>query len=155
MDDDSDVLTLLEDEPSAVVSHSVRWKVAVVDDDPAVHDGTRFALDGYSLHGRGLDLFSARSAREARDLFRAHPDLAVLAGSGCYSGMAASGGPLEPDLRRVIETVFAGRRHQFSPGRSLLYIGTGTGRELIVLLEAEKQLSDTNKALLEVFCSRL
>jgi signal transduction histidine kinase/CheY-like chemotaxis protein len=296
MDDDSDVLTLLEDEPSAVVSHSHRWKVAVVDDDPAVHDGTRFALDGYSLHGRGLELFSARSAREARELFRAHSDLAVilldvvmetesaglelveyvrnelrnetariilrtgqpgqaperrvvvdydindykakteltadklftaltaalrsyeqllkltemrrgleiiieaaatlfdhrslqrlaegvltqlaslieaecvgilvlreeggadlsvLAGSGCYSEMTASGGPFHPDLRHVIETTFARRSHHFSPGRSLLYIGTGSGRELIVLLEAEKQLSDTNKALLEVFCSRL
>ena len=37
----------------------------------------------------------------------------------------------------------------------MLYIGTGSGRELVVLLEADKSLSDTDRALVEVFCSRL
>ncbi len=79
MAEEADFVTLLEDEgPEPAVSHAPRWKVAVVDDDPAVHDGTRFALADYNLHGRGLELISARSAAEARELFRNHPDLAVI-----------------------------------------------------------------------------
>ena len=37
----------------------------------------------------------------------------------------------------------------------MLYIGTGSGREVVVLLEAGKSLSETDRALVEVFCSRL
>jgi signal transduction histidine kinase/CheY-like chemotaxis protein len=293
-------VTLLEDEtPAASGLHAHRWKVAVVDDDPAVHDGTRFALQDYDLHGRGLELLSARSAAEARELLRAHPDMAVilldvvmetegaglevvefvrkelqnetvriilrtgqpgqaperrivveydindykakteltadklfttltaalrsyeqllklvetrrgleiiidaaatlfdfrslqrlaegvltqlstlmdvecagilvlressgegkllvLAGSGCYSDFAAPdrGRPLDEELQQLIGEAFQKRCHDFSAGRYILYIGTGSGRELIVLMDAEKKLSDTDKALVEVFCSRL
>jgi CheY-like chemotaxis protein len=52
--------------------------VAIVDDDQAIHDGTRFALHDFELHGRGLTLLSARSAAEARELISGHPDLAVI-----------------------------------------------------------------------------
>ena len=52
--------------------------MAIVDDDQGVHTGTRFALQDFTLHGRGLELLSARSATEARELFRAHPDMAVI-----------------------------------------------------------------------------
>jgi signal transduction histidine kinase/response regulator of citrate/malate metabolism len=299
---EAEFLTLIEDEPDAASApHPMRWKVAVIDDDPAVHDGTRFALQDYTLHGRGLELLSARSAAEARDLLRRHPDAAVilldvvmetegaglelveyvrdelknetvriilrtgqpgqaperrivvdydindykakteltadklfttltaalrsyeqlqrlvetrrgleiiidaaatlfdhrslkrlaegvltqlsslmaiecvgilvlreeisegehgisvLAGSGCYSDLAAtdSSRSLDEDIHRLIVEAFQKRCHDFSAGRYILYIGTGSGRELVVLLEAEKQLSDTDKALVEVFCSRL
>src|SRR5438067_2922693 len=54
------------------------WKVAVIDDDPAVHEGTRFALYDYSLHGQGLELLAAHSAAEGRELLRRHPDVAVV-----------------------------------------------------------------------------
>jgi CheY-like chemotaxis protein len=64
--------------PRLPASHAPPWKVAVIDDDAAVHDGTRFALGDYRLHGRGLELLSARSAAEARDLLRRHPDTAVI-----------------------------------------------------------------------------
>ena len=33
----------------APVDEGPRWKVAVIDDEPAVHDGTRFALSDYKL----------------------------------------------------------------------------------------------------------
>ncbi len=45
--------------------------------------------------------------------------------------------------------------HDFHSERSVLYIGTGSGREVVVLLEAGKSLSETDRALVEVFCSRL
>jgi signal transduction histidine kinase len=300
MDSEAEFVTLVEDEAAiALPGHGPRWKVAVVDDDPAVHDGTRFALQDYDLHGRGLELLSARSAAEGRDLLRRHPDMAVilldvvmetegaglelvefvrkdlknetvriilrtgqpgqaperrivvdydindykakteltaeklfttltaalrsyeqlvklvetrrgleiiidaaatlfdlrslqrlaegvltqlstlmdvecagilvlregggdgklvvLAGSGCYSDFAVVEGsrPLDESLQQLIAEAFQRRCHDFSAGRYMLYIGTGSGRELIVLMDAEKKLSDTDKALVEVFCSRL
>ena len=42
---DDDIVHLIEgpgDEPPP--DRGPRWKVAVIDDEPAVHDGTRFAL---------------------------------------------------------------------------------------------------------------
>ncbi len=299
MADEAEFLDLIDDEPAPARLAGPSWKIAVVDDDPAVHDGTRFALQDYSLHGRGLELLSARSAAEARILFGDHPDVAVilldvvmetegaglelveyvrdelrnetvriilrtgqpgqaperrivvdydindykakteltaeklftaltaairsyeqliklvetrrgleiiidaaatlfdlrslqrlaegvltqlaslmdiecagilvlregngenglsiLAGSGCYSDYAVSTGgrPLDEELRRLIHEAFEARRHDFSAGRTILYMGTGSGRELIALLDSGRELSDTDKALVEVFCSRL
>ncbi len=53
-------------------------KIAIVDDDEAVHEGTRYALKGYELHGRGLEILSAYSGQQARELLAAHPDTAVV-----------------------------------------------------------------------------
>src|SRR3954452_19836102 len=276
------------------------WKVAIIDDDPAVHEGTRFALYDYSLNGSGLALLSAYSAEEGRTLLRDHPDVAVvlldvvmetdsagldlvgfirkelknetvriilrtgqpgqaperrvivdfdindykakteltadklfttltaalrshlqlqrmvetrrgleiiidaagrlfdfrsmqrlaegvltqiasllnvecagilvlreegdqvekfsvLAGSGCYSKLVGRRAPatLEPELRKLVEEAFDRRVHAFHSERSVLYIGTGSGREVVVILEAGKSLSETDRALVEVFCSRL
>ena len=45
MMDDNDVLHLIDDEPQAAGAEGTRaWTIAVIDDDPAVHEGTRFAL---------------------------------------------------------------------------------------------------------------
>ncbi|WAJ30448.1 sensor histidine kinase [Antarcticirhabdus aurantiaca] len=52
--------------------------MAVIDDDQAVHDGTRFALKNFSLNGRKMELLGARSAREGLDLLRRHDDIAVV-----------------------------------------------------------------------------
>jgi signal transduction histidine kinase len=82
--------------------------------------------------------------------------LSVLAASGSYSDLAQAEGPmLDHELKLLIYEAFGRRRHDFSVGRYLLYIGTGSGRELIVVMDADKALSDTDKALVEVFCSRL
>src|SRR3954466_16053757 len=79
MPDSNDFLDLIEDgEPSGSAAPGPRWKVLIVDDDPAVHDGTRFALYDYELSGQGLEIVSAYSAREGRDCLRAHPDTAVV-----------------------------------------------------------------------------
>src|SRR3954468_409538 len=79
MPDSNDFLDLIEDsEPSGSAAPGPRWKVLIIDDDPAVHDGTRFALYDYALNGQGLNFASAYSAAEGRDLLRAHPDAAVV-----------------------------------------------------------------------------
>ncbi len=298
---DDDIVHLIDDpgdEPPPEVGR--RWKVAVIDDEPAVHDGTRFALADYKLNGQGLEILSAYSAAEGRDLMRKHPDVAVvlldvimesdaagldlvqfirnelknetvriilrtgqpgqaperrvivdydindykakteltadklftsltaalrsheqlqrmvetrrgleiiieaasalfdfksmqrlaegvltqigsllnahcagilvlregqnahetfsvLAGSGCYSRFIGTevSKIIESDLRKLVEEAFARRQHEFSARRSVLYIRTLSGREVVVVLEAARHLSDTDRALVEIFCSRL
>src|SRR5882757_10452725 len=79
MAEQDDVLHLIDDTGTASEDSDTRkWKIAVIDDDPAVHDGTRFALSDYSLNGQGLEIISAFSAAEGRELLRRHPDVAVI-----------------------------------------------------------------------------
>src|SRR5215210_2836165 len=302
MAEQDDFVSVIDDEEGegAASPYAVRWKVAIIDDDPAVHDGTRFALSDYVLNGHGIEILSAYSAADGRELLRAHPDTAVvlldvvmeaessglelvdiirnqlknetvriilrtgqpgqaperrvivdydindykakteltadklfttltaalrahqqlkrmvetrrgleiiidaaaalfdfrsmqrlaegvlmqiasllnvecagilvlreegdqaekfsvLAGSGCYSKLVGRRAPatLEPELRKLVEEAFERRVHAFHSERSVLYIGTGSGREVVVILEAGKSLSETDRALVEVFCSRL
>jgi signal transduction histidine kinase len=298
---DDDIVHLVDDasnEPPPDASR--RWKIAIIDDDPAVHDGTRFAVGDYKLNGQGLEILSAYSAAEGRQLMRSHPDVAVvlldvimesdtagldlvefirqdlkndtvriilrtgqpghaperrvivdydindykakteltadklftaltaalrgyqqlqrmvetrrgleiiieaastlfdfksmqrlaegvltqiasllnadcagilvlrepqnshetfsvLAGSGCYSRFIGTNVSqmLEHDLRQLVEEAFARRQHEFSSRRSVLYIKTLSGREVVVVLEAARHLSETDRALVEIFCNRL
>jgi signal transduction histidine kinase/CheY-like chemotaxis protein len=302
MAEQDDVLHLIDDTGAVPEDSSARkWKIAVIDDDQAVHEGTRFALSDYNLNGQGLEILSAYSAAEGRTLMREHPDIAavlldvimetdiaglelvehirneiknetvriilrtgqpgqaperrvivqydindykakteltadklftsltaalrsyqqlermvqtrrgleiiidaastlydfksmqrlaegvltqlasllnvdcagilvlrddgntsgddfsVLAGSGCYSRFIGSTGPksLDPDLRTMVEAAFRRRKNEFADHRTVLYIRTGSGREVVVLLQAERQLSDTDRSLVEIFGSRL
>ena len=75
---DDDLLVFAAEAEAEAERPTRTWKVAVIDDDPAVHDGTRFALWDYSLNGQGVEILSARSAAEGRALMRADPDIAVV-----------------------------------------------------------------------------
>ena len=301
MAEQDDVLLLIDDSGTTPVASTARkWKVAVIDDDHAVHEGTRFALSDYNLNGQTLEILSAYSAAEGRKLMQAHPDIAavlldvimetdaagldlveyirneiknetvriilrtgqpgqaperrvivqydindykakteltadklftsltaalrsyqqlermvqtrrgleiiidaastlydfksmqrlaegvltqlasllnvdcagilvlrddggagtdfsVLAGSGCYSRFIGSAGSrsLDADLRQMVEAAFQRRKNEFADHRTVLYLRTGSGREVVVLLQAERPLSDTDRALVEIFSSRL
>jgi signal transduction histidine kinase/CheY-like chemotaxis protein len=301
MAEPDDIVHLIDDTGIRTpAAEGPRWKIAVIDDEPAVHDGTRFALSDYALNGQGIEIISAYSAAEGRELLRRHPDVAVilldvimesdtaglelvefirkelkndtvriilrtgqpgqaperrvivdydindykakteltadklftaltaalrsyqqlqrmvetrrgleiiieaagtlfdfksmqrlaegvltqiasllnvncagilvlreaqnshetfsvLAGSGCYSRFIGTDVSqiIEHDLRRLVEEAFARRRHEFSDRRSVLYIRTVSGREVVVVLEAARRLSETDRALVEIFCSRL
>jgi signal transduction histidine kinase/response regulator of citrate/malate metabolism len=300
MDEQDDVLHLIDDAPRASTQAGRRWKVAVIDDDTAVHEGTRFALSDYSLNGQALEIVSAYSGAEGRQLMRDNKDVAavlldvimetdsagldlvefirnelknetvriilrtgqpgqaperrviveydindykakteltadklftsltaalrsyqqlermvetrrgleiiidaastlydfksmqrlaegvltqiasllnvdcagilvlrddgdtnheysVLAGSGCYSRYTAARTPepLDTDLRSLVDAAFQRRKHEFVERRTVLYLRTGSGREVVVLLEAEKELSVTDCSLVELFGSRL
>lgn len=301
MAEQDDVLHLIDDTGTASEDIDTRkWKIAVIDDDPAVHDGTRFALSDYSLNGQGLEILFAHSAAEGRELMAAHsdiaavlldvimetdvagldlveyirnelknetvriilrtgqpgqaperrvivqydindykakteltadklftsltaalrsyqqlermvqtrrgleiiidaastlydfksmqrlaegvltqlasllnvdcagilvlrdnggvdPELSVLAGSGCYSRFigTTSSKALDPDLRAMVEAAFQGRKNEFADHRSVIYLRTGSGREVVVLLQAERELSETDRSLVEIFSSRL
>src|SRR6201984_3295284 len=298
---EDDIVHLIDDSGDRTPEQGPRWKIAVIDDEPAVHDGTRFALSDYRLNGQGLEILSAYSAAEGRELMRRHADVAVvlldvimesdtaglglveyirndlknetvriilrtgqpgqaperrvivdydindykakteltadklftsltaalrsyqqlermvqtrrgleiiidaastlydfksmqrlaaggltqlasllhvgcagmfvvrddgnktsedfsvLAGSGCYSRFigAASSKSLDPDLRTMVEAAFKRRKHEFHDHRTVLYVRTGSGREVVVLLQAERQLSETDRSLVEIFGSRL
>ncbi|WP_398478062.1 DUF3369 domain-containing protein [Tardiphaga sp.] len=301
MADQDDVLYLIEDDGEVLEeSYARKWKIAVIDDDQAVHEGTRFALSDYALNGQSLEILSAYSAAEGRELMRQHPDIAavlldvimetddaglalvefirnelhnetvriilrtgqpgqaperrvivdydindykakteltadklftsltaalrsyqqlermvqtrrgleiildaastlydfrsmqrlaegvltqiasllnvdcagilvlrdggsgqedfaVLAGSGCYSRFTGCPKPdlLDKDLRQMVEDAFRRRKHDFDDHRTVLYIRTGSGREVVVLLQAERELSETDRSLVELFGSRL
>src|ERR1700761_7397088 len=301
MAEQDDVLHLIDDAGAAPEVSGVRkWKIAVIDDDKAVHEGTRFALSDYSLNGQALEILSAYSAAEGRTLMREHsdiaavlldvimetdaaglelveyirneiknetvriilrtgqpgqaperrvivqydindykakteltadklftsltaalrsyqqlermvqtrrgleiiidaastlydfksmqrlaegvltqlasllnvdcagilvlrdnggvdPELSVLAGSGCYSRFigTTSSKALDPDLRSMVEAAFQGRKNEFADHRSVIYLRTGSGREVVVLLQAERELSETDRSLVEIFSSRL
>lgn len=300
MPDRDDILHLVDDTDHGPKPTGRAWKVAIIDDDPAVHEGTRFALSDYSLHGQGIEILSAYSAAEGRTLLKEHDDLAVilldvimetdsagldlvefirndlknetvriilrtgqpgqaperrvivdydindykakteltadklftsltaalrsyqqlermvqtrrgleiiidaastlydfksmqrlaegvltqiasllnvdcagilvlrdsgdpddrysiLAGSGCYSQFIGTKArdALDGDLRNLVEAAFQRRKHEFLERRSVLYVRTGSGREVVVLLDAAKELSDTDRALVEIFGSRL
>ncbi|MHB2166207.1 hybrid sensor histidine kinase/response regulator [Alsobacter sp. R-9] len=77
MEPEDDFLLVVDDTPEARAARRVAT-VAVVDDDEAVHEGTRFALQDYVLEGVGLRILSAYSAQEARDLLERHPETAVV-----------------------------------------------------------------------------
>src|SRR6476660_4559516 len=72
-------------------------------------------------------------------------ELSVLAGSGCYSRFigTTTSKALDPDLRAMVEAAFQGRKNEFADHRSVIYLRTGSGREVVVLLQAERELSET------------
>jgi signal transduction histidine kinase len=84
-------------------------------------------------------------------------EFSVLAGSGCYSRFIGSDGSraLDADVRTMVEAAFKRRKHEFADQRTVLYIRTGSGREVVVLLQAERPLSETDRSLVEIFGSRL
>jgi signal transduction histidine kinase len=301
MTDEHDIIRVIEDDEAPPLDQvALAWKVAVIDDDAAVHEGTRFALYDYRLHGQGVEILSAYSAAEGRELMRTVPDVAailldvvmetddaglklvdfirtelkneavriilrtgqpgqaperqvivdydindykakteltadklftsltaalrsyqqlqrmeetrrglemiiegaltlydfksmqrlaegvltqiasllklecggilvlrdaggsmqqftVLAGSGCYRRFAgvASAGTLDSMLEQAVVSAFERRSHQFLPTLSVLYIDTSSQREIVVVLETTRAMSTTERALVEVFCSRL
>src|ERR671935_188208 len=75
---EDDIVQLIDDPRERPPEQGPRWKIAVIDDEPAVHDGTRFALSDYRLNGQGLEILSAYSAAEGRELMRNNPDVAVV-----------------------------------------------------------------------------
>src|SRR5712672_1730797 len=75
---EDDIVHLIDDPGDEPPEQGPRWKIAVIDDEPAVHDGTRFALHDYRLNGQGLEILSAYSAAEGREPMRSPPDVAVV-----------------------------------------------------------------------------
>ncbi|HEY1858595.1 MAG TPA: SpoIIE family protein phosphatase [Acidocella sp.] len=54
------------------------WRVLIVDDDESVHSISRVVLADIRFQGRGVQLLSAYSARQAATVLRQTPDVAVV-----------------------------------------------------------------------------
>ncbi len=76
--DDPDQLIFAEEaESNPGVIHSP-WKVLLVDDDAAIHQAIRVALQNFSFQHRPLEFISAYSGPEALELLSANPDTAIM-----------------------------------------------------------------------------
>jgi response regulator RpfG family c-di-GMP phosphodiesterase len=53
------------------------WKILVIDDDPSVHTLTQLILKRMEFSGRKIQLFSAYSAQEAKEILTHQSDIAV------------------------------------------------------------------------------
>lgn len=77
--DDATIDIIDDGQPAVMRPHSDDlWDVLVVDDDPDVHDVTRFSLGEAEILGKRLNLMSAFSASEAKALLASNPGAAVL-----------------------------------------------------------------------------
>jgi signal transduction histidine kinase len=54
------------------------WKVMIVDDEPDVHNMTRFVLGDFTYQDKGLKFLSAYSGKEAMRLIEENPDTALI-----------------------------------------------------------------------------
>ncbi len=74
----SDELLFAAEPQAAGLRERPKWKLLIVDDEEEVHVITRMVLEGMSFSGKGLAFLSAYSGREAADILRAEPDIAVI-----------------------------------------------------------------------------
>ncbi|MDM8549303.1 histidine kinase dimerization/phosphoacceptor domain -containing protein [Desulfobacterales bacterium HSG2] len=54
------------------------WKVMIADDDPEVHQMTQLVLSDFSFSDKTIQFISACSGKEAKELMRRHPDIALI-----------------------------------------------------------------------------
>jgi c-di-GMP phosphodiesterase len=73
-----DLIDILDDITDETEEQHPIWRILVVDDDPEVHEATRFALAGVQLLGRQMQLSCANSGAQALALLREDRDFAVI-----------------------------------------------------------------------------
>ncbi len=64
--------------PTKEDSETERWKVLVVDDEQDVHVMTRLALEDFNFRNKKINLISAYSSEQAKELIAEHPDTALI-----------------------------------------------------------------------------
>lgn len=62
----------------ATAASAAPWKVLLVDDEPAVHQISRLILGDLRFDGRGIELLSAESAAQAREILARESGLALV-----------------------------------------------------------------------------
>lgn len=73
-----DFLFFEEDAESAPVQELGKWKILIVDDEAEVHQVTKLALAKFRFEDKPLDIHSAHSAKEAKQLLVRHPEFAMV-----------------------------------------------------------------------------
>jgi CheY-like chemotaxis protein len=69
---------LSDNEESEAAAHSVPWPVLVADDDEAVLQLTRLLFSRVTFDGRPIEILTARSGRETREVLARRTDIAVV-----------------------------------------------------------------------------
>jgi PAS domain S-box-containing protein len=64
--------------PDRSAQENEPWRILIVDDDVDVHVVTKFALSNTSFRGRRLSYLHAYTGKEALDLLRTTPDIALV-----------------------------------------------------------------------------
>lgn len=64
------------DSPSSSIRDT--WALLVVDDEQEVHSVTALALEGFEYAGRGLEIISAYSAAQAKQILQSRNDIAMI-----------------------------------------------------------------------------
>lgn len=78
MTDDDELLFAEESESGgAEQEQEARWRILIVDDEPAIHNVTKLALDEFSFMGRDIEYLHAYSGAEAREVLADNDDIAM------------------------------------------------------------------------------
>jgi diguanylate cyclase (GGDEF)-like protein len=79
---EDDELLIFEEEDdrgsNIVDENKLTWKIAIVDDEPSVHQATQLALKNIEFKGKKLSFLSAHSAKDARKMFDTNSDIAIV-----------------------------------------------------------------------------
>lgn len=59
------------------VKKSAAWKILIVDDEPAIHEVTKLALNGFTFEERECEFISAYSASEAKKILQKEHNIAL------------------------------------------------------------------------------
>lgn len=76
IDDRIEILEDLNDQAQTVSDET--WQILVVDDDESVHQATRFALEDFRFENRRVDVISAYSGEQARQVIADNESTAVV-----------------------------------------------------------------------------
>lgn len=77
--DDDDLIFAQEDEaPPGELDSARPWTIMIVDDESAVHEVTKLALQGVQFANRPLHFIDAYSGDQARQLLQEHKDVALI-----------------------------------------------------------------------------
>ncbi|MGF1753124.1 DUF3369 domain-containing protein [Vibrio makurazakiensis] len=63
--------------PTEATKEKLSWKVLLIDDDEQMHQITKLALSNFHFQGKALDIISAYSGAEAKELLVQHNDIAL------------------------------------------------------------------------------
>ena len=74
----SDDLLFIDDFDDHDFQERESWKVLIVDDEPEIHAVTKLALTDFVFQDKDIEFISAHSGEDAKDVMRAHNDIAVV-----------------------------------------------------------------------------
>jgi two-component system sensor histidine kinase ChiS len=77
-EDKEDYIDVSEDSLSLKSKSKREWKILIVDDEKEVHEVTRLALQDTSFEGKPLGFLSAYSGKQAIEMVKMHPDIALI-----------------------------------------------------------------------------